>query len=372
MSPRIISKSFAVKAMQLATIGTLIVMLFAFSTAVSSNENDSVGNLGVARLFATASPLTVTIEAPLTTLMKERPDEEYLEGIFRFTEIDGTKRTLDLKLRTRGNYRRQEKHCDFTPIRLNFRESQVVGTEFDGQDKLKMVTHCRSRNWRYEQLLLREYLAYRILNVMTTKSFAVRLLHVNYVDTEGGKPMTKLGFLIEDDGDVAERNGMKVIRTGHITNDKLDRKQQNLIHVFQYLIGNTEYSLFRAEPDKDCCHNVDLISASSDGPYTPLAYDFDFAGIVNAHYAQPNPRYDLENVRQRLFKGRCENVELLPDTFQRFQDRKEAIYGLVEELEGLNLRYRREITRYLNSFYDHIAKPRSVKNRFLKRCVDSP
>ena len=324
---------------------------------------------GIAPLFADNSLLEVSIEAPLTSLMTERPDEEYFNGIFRFIATDGTELALDLKLRTRGNYRRQEEHCDFAPIRLNFRTRQVVGTVFSGQDKLKMVTHCENGNPRYEQLLLREYLAYRILNKLTKKSFSVRLMRVNYIDTEGSKPMKKLGFVIEDDDDVAARNGMRVIKTGDITSDDLDEEQQNLVNLFQYLIGNTEYSLFRSEPNKDCCHNADLMAVHEDGPYTPLPYDFDFAGIVNAPYAQPNPRYDLQTVRQRLYKGRCVNNHLLPGTIQKIREKKDAIYDLIDELELLSARSRRDMTRYLNSFYRRISTPESIKTRFVEKCI---
>lgn len=369
MFSRIICIPLPLNAKYRSTVSILIAILLAFSTAVNATENEPAVNGRVAPLFASDSPLAVTIEAPLTTLMKERPDEEYLSGTFSFTEADGNERTLDLKLRTRGNYRRQKRHCNFAPIRLNFRKSQVMDTVFAGQDKLKMVTHCRNNNHYYEQLVLREFLAYRILNAMTNKSFGVRLLHITYVDTEGAKAMTRVGFVIEDDDHVAYRNGMKAIKTGDISSDNLDRRQQNLINVFQYMIGNTEYSLFKAEPDKDCCHNSDLMSATANGPFTPLAYDFDFAGMVNAPYAEPNPRYDLINVRQRLYKGECQNNDLLPDTLRHVQDKKDAIYGIIDTVPFLSLRSKRDVTRYLAAFYKRISKPKSANSRFVKRCI---
>jgi hypothetical protein len=127
-------------------LGVSIAALSSVSATTIAEENDPDGNTRVARLFADDSLLAVTIEAPLTTLMKDRPDEQYLDGMFSFTGDDGEEKTVELKLRTRGKYRREKKHCDFAPIRLNFRETQVEGTVFAGQDKLKMVTHCRSKN----------------------------------------------------------------------------------------------------------------------------------------------------------------------------------------------------------------------------------
>jgi hypothetical protein len=341
--------------------------LFAISPCIAAQDDPEAGQ-AVAPLFASHSPLLVTIEAPLTTLMEDRPREEYLDGTFSFSGVDGTKHTLDLKIRTRGNFRWKRKHCDFAPIRLNFRKKQVVDTEFAGQDKLKLVTHCKSKNSYYEQLVLREFLAYRFLNVMTNSSFGVRLLQVNYVDTEGAAPMTKLGFVIEDDDDVAERIGMRSIKSGDISSDDIDPIAQNFINVFQYLVGNTEFSLVRAEPGKYCCHNIDLMSTTKGPPYTPIAYDFDFAGLVNAPYAAPNPRFNIKDVHQRLFRGLCANNELLPDTLQRFIDSREAIYGVVDNLELLSSKSRRDVTRYLNEFYDRISQPESVNASFVERC----
>ena len=324
----------------------------------------------VAPLFASHSTLLVTIEAPLTTLMDDRPREEYLDGTFSFSGVDGTDHILDLKIRTRGNFRAKKKHCDFAPIRLNFRKKQVVDTEFAGQDKLKLVTHCKSKNSYYEQLVLREFLAYRILNVMTDSSFGVRLLQVNYVDTEGAAPMTRLGFVIEDDDDVAKRNGMHFIKTAEISSDDIDSRAQNFISVFQYLVGNTEFSLVKAKPGEYCCHNIDLMSATKGAPFTPVAYDFDFAGLVNAPYAAPNPRFEIKDVRQRLYRGLCANNKLLPDTIQRFIDNREAIYGVVDNLELLSSKSRGDVTGYLDEFYERISQPESVNASFVKTCND--
>lgn len=323
---------------------------------------------GVARLFAETTILTASIEAPLKTLMTERPDDAYLDGKFRLTGADGSGQVLDLKIRTRGQYRRDKTHCDFAPIRLNFRKKQVAGTVLEGQDKLKLVTHCRNRDPQFMQYVFREYLAYRLLNAMTDKSFRVRLMHITYVDTEGTGKMTKFGFVIEDDDDVAERNGMQAVKTGNISHEDLEAGQQNLIHVFQYMIGNTEYSLVAAEPEKGCCHNTDLLSTTGNPPLTPVAYDFDFAGLVNAPYAEPNPKYALKTVRERLYKGRCENNELLPGTIQRFHDRKDLLFDIVDELDLLNARSKRYVNRYLATFFENTAQPSFVEAKLAGEC----
>ena len=254
---------------------------------------------------------------------------------------------------------------------MNFRKKQVVDTEFSGQDKLKLVTHCKNKNSYYEQLVLREFLAYRFLNVMTDTSFRVRLLQINYIDTESANSMTKVGFPIEDDDDVAERNSLYAIKTGDISYDDIDPKAQNFVNVFQYMIRNTEFSLVRAEPGEFCCHNIDLMSATKGVPFTPIPYDFDFSGMVNAPYAAPNPRLEINNVCQRLFRGLCANNELLPDTFERFIDNRDAIFSIVDSLEMLSSKSRRDVTRDLNQFFARISQAKSVDASFIRRCNDT-
>ena len=350
-------------------IGTLVAVFISFSAYADARQDHPDSDSGFTPLFASHVPLEVTIEAPLTTLMNERPDDEYLEGTFSHTGSDGTVQTFDLKIRTRGKFRRQKDICNFPPIRLNFRKKQVADTVFSGQDKLKLVTHCQLHKPIYEQFVLREYLAYRILQVMTDKSFGVRLLHINYIDTERGSSKTKYGFVIEDDDDVADRNGMKSLHIGDVTFDDLDPQQQNLVYVFQYMIGNTDFSLINGPEFSNCCHNSRLLTGTDGPPFTPIPYDFDFSGLVKAPYAEPNRRFMLASVRSRLYRGHCGNNDLLPDTFRHFLERKDAVYAIVDELDMFTARSRRLVIRYLDSFYDCITRPEEIAEEFTDKCT---
>ncbi len=321
-------------------------------------------------LFADHTILNVTIEAPLTTLMAERPDKEYLTAKLSYAGPDDTIVELDLKIRTRGNYRRDPEHCDFAPIRLNFRKSQVIDTPFEGQDKLKLVTHCRSKAPGFPQHILREYLAYRFFAELTPISYSVRLLDITYVDSESGETISKPGFVIEDDEDVATRNGLQVVDVRWIDYDELDPQRQNLVHLFEYMIGNTEYSLVNPEPDKSCCHNADVLSATGGPPYLPLPFDFDFAGMINAPYAQPNPRYPIDNVRERFYKGLCQSNELLPATVQRFLEEHGDFITIVDRLEPLSRRSRISVRNYLNSFLDRVSDENARERYLVRKCLE--
>ncbi len=321
-------------------------------------------------LFADHSILNITIEAPLTTLMTERPDKDYLAAKLTYAGPDDATVELDLKIRTRGNYRRDPEHCDFAPIRLNFRKNQVADTLFDGQDKLKLVTHCRTHAVGFSQHVLREYLAYRFFAELTPVSYSVRLFEITYVDSESGTTITKPGFVIEDDEDVAARNDLQVVDIRRIGYDELDPERQNLVHLFEYMIGNTEYSFVNPEPDKSCCHNADLLSATGGAPYLPLPFDFDFAGMVNTPYAQPNPRYPIDDVRRRFYKGLCENNDLLPATVQRFLEEHGDFITIVDRLEPLSRRSRISVRNYLNGFLDRVSEEKARERYLVRRCLE--
>jgi hypothetical protein len=335
------------------------------SSMAFAEEPDSYA--GIAPLFADGAVLEVTIEAPIDALMEVRPDHAYLNGRLTYTEPDGTQKMLGVKLRTRGNYRRDPEHCNFAPILLNFKKGDVADTLFAGQDKLKLVTHCQTYEAGYEQNLLREYLAYRLLQELTSVSYGTRLFRITYLDTDG-KSLTRYGFVIEDDKAVAKRNGLKKVKIRTFKESENDPRSQNLINVFQYMIGNTEYSLVNPEPKKNCCHNSDVLSEDDGPPYTPLAFDFDFSGLVSAPYAQPNPRYPIPNVRLRFYRGLCDANDILPETLQIFVDKQDAFYRIIDELEPATKRTRRQVHSYLEGFYEEISDPNMVQEQLVAQC----
>lgn len=327
-----------------------------------------------APLFADDAVLDVTIEAPIKVLMDVRPNDAYLKGTFVYKDHDGEERQVRVKLRTRGNYRRDKSHCDFAPIRLNFPKNDVYGTLLEGQDKLKLVTHCRSRESEFEHYLLREYLAYRLFSALSDTSYKVRLLRITYDDSEEDDQLTRYGFVIEDDKAVANRSDLKLVKVRNVTHDDHDPARQNLLHLFQFMIGNTEYSLTSPEPDKKCCHNVDLMSATEQPPFVALPFDFDFSGLVGASYAEPNPRYPIKSVQTRFYKGRCRNNVLLPETLEFFQRKRKILFSIIDAVASLDKKAERAAhpaRGYIETFFNAIDDPDEVRKRLVDNCDDS-
>lgn len=317
-------------------------------------------------LFQDDETLAVTITAPFTTLLRERPKDEYLPGVFQYTDSDGTAINLDLEIRTRGNFRHE--NCKYPPLSLNLKKSQTRGTLFDKQNKLKLVIPCEY-SARYEQLVLREYLAYRLLNVVTNMSFRVRLLRISYVNTEVQKNAeVRYGFLIEHKSRFAKRFDLKNLKVKRTKVASIQSDQLNLTSVFAFLIGNTDFSPIAGPPDSVCCHNYVLYTNDID-PVIAIPYDFDQSGFVDAPYATPDENFRIRTVRQRLYRGRCVNNEYVAVSLRRFRDRRDSIYALVGAQEGLQPGVRKDLVRYIDDFYKLIDTPKNVERRIINRCV---
>ncbi len=341
---------------------TATVAMFAFLAASAWAETGKAPDA----LFQNDETLQVTITAPLTSLVKERSKEDYLPGIFQFTEADGSVVDLDLQIRTRGHFRHRT--CDFPPLRLNFKKSQTDGTLFDKQNIMKLVVHCENSN-KYEQIVLREFLAYRIFNAITDLSFRVRLLRVTYVDSEEQrKQQTYYAYLIEHKKRLAKRHDRKEEIIERATIGSIQSDQLNLTSIFELLIGNTDFSPIAGAPGDMCCHNYVLFGNSVD-PLVAIPYDFDQSGIVNAPYAAPSPNFRIRNVRSRLYRGRCVNNEHVPASLQKFRDGRDEIFAVIDAQEGLTSGTRKSIVKYIDKFYDLINDPRDVDKNIISKCI---
>lgn len=323
-------------------------------------------------LFASHDALTVRIKAPFNQIMKLRPVDKdgEVDGIFAFVDADGSEHEFDVKIRTRGNNRRDPDTCSFAPLRLNFKKGDLDDTLFDKQDKLKLVTHCQNNHTPYRQSVVREYLAYRILNALTDYSFRVRLLNIKYVySDDDDQERESYAFLIESKDRLGKRLGLKEQDVTRVKVEQLDREYTNLTSVFEYLIGNLDFSPVLGASDQPCCHNFAVFSADNE-TYWSIPYDFDRTGLAAPPHAGPNPKYRQNNIRQRIYRGRCYNNAFLPSTFQKFQDNREVIEALVAGQAELIKSHRRSVTTFIEKFYKALAKEDKLIEEFEKACID--
>jgi hypothetical protein len=333
-----------------------------FAAAVAAaNEPDP--------LFQDDSLIEVTITAPMKALLGHRPDEEYLPGTLSYTEADGSIAEFEIGIRTRGNFRRQPRVCPFPPLRLNINKSQAKGSLFHKQDKLKLVAHCRDNSERYEQNLVKEYLAYRILNTLTDISYRVRLARVTYIDSEHkDQDRTSYAFFIEHKSRLSKRLGLAAISASRIKVADLEGSYSDLTSLFQFMIGNTDFSPIAGAEGEDCCHNTTLF-ASEAGAIYAIPYDFDMSGLVDAPYAEPNPRFRIKRVTQRLYRGRCAYNDNLQTSIQLFQDNRDAIYELFGQQQQLEESTRKKVSKFVDRFYDVVDDPKKIHREISSQCI---
>ena len=300
------------------------------------------------------------------TIIRDRPTGEDLQGSFNYTAADGETRTFDIKVRARGHSRHE--FCTLPPLWLNFKKSQVKDTLLHKQDKLKLAVTCKDSE-RYEQTLLREYIAYRILNLATPISFQVRLLRVTWVDTEGQREQqVRYAFLLEHKNRLGKRIDRKDLKIDETSVAALDPKHLNLTSVFQFLIGNLDFSPIAKSEYNECCHNYVLFSNDQD-LLVAIPYDFDRSGLVSAPYALPGHQFDIRSVRQRIYRGRCLNNDHVDGSIDRFKAVRNNIFALIEIQDGLTPQVREILADYVQQFYDIADDPRKVRRLMIKKCI---
>ena len=312
--------------------------------------DDSLAPQRTGPLFDRDDVLQVTLTADFGDVFKGRDTlrPRVRRGRLTIPGDDGAPRTLPVALSTRGHFRLKSTTCPFAPLRVVF-DSGAGSTPFARQRALKLTTHCRTGNRDLEQNVLREYLAYRIYNLITDRSFRARLARVTYAEArDTTKRIIAYGFFIESERDLARRLGAKILEARGGKFDDFDRAQTDLLSVFEYMIGNTDFSIW-------ALHNIRILAAA--GGYYPVPYDFDWSGLVNASYAFPDPRLNIPTVRDRLYRGPCRTPEELAPTFARFTAQRDSVFALLRALPDMESRHRKDAEQYFTEFYETISSP---------------
>jgi hypothetical protein len=347
---------------------TLFILLFCFYFQSARSQVDTIQspydatdtqNVNV-RLFDSDKLIDIALRFDITTYRKQRSDEEYLPAVltYYFGEKDSVNKNI--KLRARGVQRRA--YCDFPPIKLNFKLKDSVSTEFDGIDKLKLVTYCKVG---LEDYVLREYLVYKLYNILTDNSFRVRLLRVNYINTaKDKKPIVQYGFVIEPNELLEKRTNSVEIRTT-VSQVNISPPSLTECALFNYMIGNTDWSV----PNR---HNVLLLNIPKRADnYVDLIipFDFDYSGFVNADYAVPFETLPIKTVRDRLYVSICRSEEEFSNELKKFAEKKDDFYRVINDFPYLKDRSKKDIINYLDYFFSGMDKRNTLIRNLMSDCA---
>lgn len=351
------SKRSAVKNNCCKNSNILLVFFLLLLYTVASAQTLSINKK---EFFTEEQPFEMTLTTDLKKLFTEKLKKDYKDravpGSITCIFNDSIRLTQEVEVCTRGEFRREE--CGLPPLMINFKTSKP-GT-LNKLGKLKLVWPCEATNYN-EQLVLKEYLAYKIYNLITEKSFRVRLVKIEAHDSKGKyKPFTFFAFFIEDVDDMAKRNHCEEIELLKLNTEQTNREQATIMHLFQYMIGNTDWAvpLYR---------NIKLIRSKKDSLQAPfiVPYDFDYCGLVDADYAIPIPDLGITSVRERSYRGFARTMDELKAALKIFETKKTAIDSLITNFNLLHDKNKKEMLYYLEDFYDTIAKDKNIKYIFI-------
>ena len=336
---------------------TLLFLLVPF-LCLAQGQNSAKN-----KLFDDTKPIELILQMDMQKVLSDKSKEPEYSPAFLIHKIDSkTIQTFNIKIRARGKTRRISNICEFPPLKINFIKKSTKNTIFDGQDKIKMVTHCNESE-DYQNFALLEYLVYKTYNNLTDYSYRVRMVNVIYKDVNQNYPdLIKSGFLIEDDELMAKRVSSNISDKKIWSPDSCDQAATDIFSLFQFMIGNTDWWIHTR-------HNVELIS-TEDNKLIPIPFDFDGAGIINTPYAMPSPQLPIVRVRDRFFKSTCRTMDYSDyrQTIELFNQRKNAVFSMLEEATFLDKKYRRSSERYLNDFYEIINDPEKFSKYISQNC----
>lgn len=320
-------------------------------------------------MFADNTPIHLVVRGPLQSIIHAASDSNTPQA-GTVSLVGGSNESLAVAISARGITRRMSVTCSFPPLRLDLAAKPGATSYFAGQKRLKLVTHCRD-SAGFQRYLLLEYAAYRMYNLLTPFSFRAKLATVDYQSADGRPMTTRMGFFIEDTGDVARRNGLYEAKLGsRIPVGSLRRADAARFAVFEYLISNLDWAMTAGPPGDNCCHNARLAGAR--GASTNLVvmpYDFDFSGMVNAPYATPPEGIPVENVRERRYRGYCFlNGDALAAAAQ-MRARKGEILGVLDTIPGLDARAAAGAKAYLERSFADIADDAAINRRLFNTCL---
>ncbi len=297
-------------------------------------------------------------------MLRDVGDErKYHKTFIRYKSGNGNQNELTLKVKTRGNFRRNPNNCNMPPLRIKVSKKNRTNDElFKGQYRLKLVVPCRKNQGKFQEYVILEYLIYKTYQLFDEVSYRTRLVDIELIDSlKPNKSLKMMGFFIEETSQLTSRLGGKVLNFKRFHQENVNREQMTKLAVFQYMIANTDWSV-------DVGHNIKLFFKENDNVPLAVPYDFDWSGIVNSVYAKPSEKLDITSVRQRTFRGYLRSMEEYEPVIKLFNEKKKEVYNLYKNCEWLSDKTKDATIKYLDEFYDVINDPKKADREFIKNC----
>jgi hypothetical protein len=332
-----------------------------FFTTVPSNLRIAIADQKPSpekSLFDTDEELNISLKGDVRSVLNDRSDNPQNHPFDLLYKKDSTEIIIPVQLKTRGHYRKLKENCNYPPLLIQFgKDGPKLNSAFREQSKLKLVMPCEG-----DEYVIREWLVYKLYNLVTPNSFKARLVKVKLKDIKNKKsPAPFYGILLEEEKQLAKRNASTSIER----KIKPRETQTDLflkMAVFQYMIGNTDWSI-------EFMQNIKLLMPEGEIVPIPVPYDFDHAGIVNTSYAAPAPELQMSSIRQRRYRGYCiTDMKTFDNVIALYNRLKNDIYKTYTSCSLLDAKYIKSTVQYLDEFYETINTPKKLQKEFSYPC----
>ena len=311
-------------------------------------------------LFETDEVLDIQITGNIRELMNDRGETPAYHSLnISYKGADSNTVSIAIEAKARGHFRKSLGGCSYPPLFLHFfKNEEQLSSIFKEQDKLKLVMPCSSDDY-----VIREWLAYKIYNLITPKSFNTKLVRGQLNDTKKKNSTAAFyAILLEEEEQMAKRNQSVLINRKQVKPAQTEPDAFLTMAVFEYLIGNTDWGV-------EYLQNIKLLATDSSSVFTAVPYDFDHAGIVGAPYAKPAEELEMSSVRERRYRGYCvTDMQKFDGVIARYNSLRKDIYQRYTDNPLAGAKYIKLTTAYLDDFYTVINSPEKMQREFGYPC----
>lgn len=338
---------------------TIFWFLISFDVHKKKQNHTAITSYLEKGLFDADDIFEISLKGNTRELLNDRSAKSTYHALtLSYKKSDGSEINIPVEMKTRGHFRKLRENCTYPPLLIRFFPNSLHKSSiFKEQSRLKLVMPCTGDDY-----IVREWLAYKIYNLVTPQSFRVRLVKVKLEDAKNKKSINAFyGLLLEEEQQMAARN------RATLTEQQL-RPHQTQQHaflrtaVFEYLIGNTDWSV-------EYLQNIKLIKTGATSLPVTVPYDFDHAGIVNAPYAYPAEELRLKSVLERRYRGYCiTDLKVFEPTIALYNKVKKDIYEIYATCSYLDAKSRKTTLKFLDGFYETINNQKAWQKEFAYPC----
>lgn len=320
-----------------------------FTCALSSTFADTTNLRSIFDdLYQPDKIVEITLQFDIKNLINKKLKQEKFTGSIQYQRKNSEVINYKVEVQSRGNLRLEI--CEFPLLKLDFSKKDLKAGGFVAEfDELKMITHCNSGK-KSEASVLKEWLVYKLYNIITEKSLRAQLLHVRYLDAQGKLYADEMAFIIEPAAALARRLGYLKYNKSLEAIVNIETETYNKMILFQYMIGNADWRI-------TAMHNIEVLEDTISKFNLVVPYDFDYAGMVSAPYAIPNDRAGQKFFGQRVLSGTFKSEADFQNTIKYFIMQEAAIFNTCNNFKLLPNKEREKIITYLQSFFDEIKNP---------------